>query len=114
MTKKHMKKKKFILTSIQRNANSNQNRDYFLAIKVERISLSNTYCWERGNVRGTATDGCVMLPAGLGEPCLYTPAVENRAILVWKAWLGGPLRESVHQMFREHLVCAGLPWGLRR
>ena len=42
------------------------------------------------------------------------PAAENRAILVWKEWLGGPLCESVHQMFREHLVCGGLPWGLRQ
>ena len=38
------------------------------------------------------------------EPC--NPGVEGVA--------GGPLCESVHQMFREHLVCGGLPWGLRR
>lgn len=34
-----MKKKMFTLTSSLRNVNSNQNRDCFLTIKLERISF---------------------------------------------------------------------------
>lgn len=69
MTNKHMKKM-FTLTSSLRHVNSNQNRDCFLTIKLERISFFKlTYIAGKGVVQGAlscAAGGNVTLPPGLG------------------------------------------------
>lgn len=66
----------FILTSSQRNVNSNQNRDCFLPIELERISFFKLiHIAGKEVVQGASgscgADGSKTLPAGVGKSESY-------------------------------------------